>query len=76
MWNPANISIDIIFRHQQAMHIRIKDRLLNVWFLLLVYNSPHKGSKKDIWQCLTAIGKPINGPWCIVGDFNAFLFLS
>lgn len=42
-------------------------------YVTVVYGSPHLQSRRDLWLYLRQIGGAIQGPWCILGDFNAIL---
>lgn len=74
MRNSFRVTITIILKHHQVLHMNIIDNTNNSWFLSIVYGSPHRGSHCKLWQCLNNLGKSINGPWCVTGDFNAFIF--
>lgn len=43
------------------------------WKLTFVYSPPNCASKHGFWDSLDAIGRSFEGPWMIIGDFNAVL---
>ena len=46
------------------------------WFLIGFYGWPEANQKWLSWALLRHISSFVNGPWCYVGDFNAFLHAS
>ncbi|XP_075658946.1 uncharacterized protein LOC142628792 [Castanea sativa] len=46
------------------------------WFLTGFYGWPETTQKHKSWALLRHISSLVNGPWCCVGDFNAFLHSS
>ena len=46
------------------------------WFLSGFYSWPEANQKHKSWALLRHLSSLINGLWCCVGDFNAFLHSS
>ncbi|KAF7823171.1 putative ribonuclease H protein At1g65750 family [Senna tora] len=73
LWKNNGSRIRVVQRHNQFIHFHILD-CSGSWFLTIVYGSPHFAQRGDLWNNLKSIGTAMVDPWCLVGDFNAFLF--
>ena len=57
----------------QFIHMKIRWRDEDPWFLAVVYGSPQKMHHRGLWEGIRNISQNIQGPWCLMGDFNALL---
>lgn len=46
------------------------------WGVTAVYGSPHRALRQSLWDEIRDISHDMVGPWCAIGDFNAFLHAS
>lgn len=47
-----------------------------VWILSAVYASPNPLLREDLWNYIIRLGRCINLPWVLVGDFNHVLLVN
>ncbi|RYR35905.1 hypothetical protein Ahy_A10g050999 [Arachis hypogaea] len=73
MWDSNLCKVEVLSHNFQTVHMKIKDRNANQWLLTAVYGSPNRGFRKSLWEDLHNIGREVNIPWCVIGDFNAIL---
>ena len=73
-WNPSTVSIQILLKNVQLIHCRIEDKQTgDQWFLTIVYGLHTMEDRKSLWLDIDNLGRNIQEPWCIMGDFNAIL---
>ncbi|KAF7829553.1 ribonuclease H [Senna tora] len=75
MWNECGHGFQVVLKHDQFIHFKVMEGS-HIWFLTVVYGSSRVAQRRELWNCLNILGASISDPWCIVGDFNAFLFGS
>ena len=46
------------------------------WYLTGFYGWPEASQKHKSWALLSHLATLVKGPWCCIGDFNAFLLSS
>ena len=46
------------------------------WYLTGFYSWPEASQKHKSWALLSHLAMLVAGPWCCIGDFNAFLLSS
>ncbi|KAF7831804.1 RNA-directed DNA polymerase [Senna tora] len=73
LWRNVGSRIRVVQKHNQFIHFHILENRRS-WFLTVVYGSPHYAQRRELWSNLKDIGMSMVDPWCIIGDFNAFLF--
>ncbi|KAF7808311.1 uncharacterized protein G2W53_035054 [Senna tora] len=64
-----------VTKHGQFIHMQILDGG-SCWFLTVVFGSPQLAQRRELWRNLNLIGNSMQWPWCIAGDFNAFLAIN
>ncbi|XP_072087854.1 uncharacterized protein [Arachis hypogaea] len=69
MWNNPNYQISEVARHNQTLHIRIKDGR-EERCLTIAYAHPQDIIRKEFRIFTEAIARNINCLWMICGDFN------
>ena len=73
LWND-NIDVDIISWSRRMIHCGIQPLGEGLkWFLTEVYGSTYHRDKHQLWNELYALKDQTEGPWLIIGDFNALL---
>ncbi|KAF7826983.1 uncharacterized protein G2W53_018147 [Senna tora] len=72
LWDAGRTGITVLLKHRQFMHLRIGNRS-DSWLLTVVYASPQAPSRRELWSELHELSRNIQEPWCVVGDFNAFV---
>ncbi|KAF7833065.1 Non-LTR retroelement reverse transcriptase [Senna tora] len=73
MWNEGGSHFRVVQKHDQFIHFQVTE-LGRCWYFTVVYGSPRAVQRRDLWNNLTIIGASMVDSWCLVGDFNAFLF--
>lgn len=73
LWDSNFWNISVIKETNQLVHVEVKVTNSSSWYLTIVYGSPHYTPRQSLWDDLQSIHLNINGPWAIIGDFNAIL---
>ncbi|KAK4284783.1 hypothetical protein QN277_001566 [Acacia crassicarpa] len=73
LWDSSIISISVIERNHQFMHLQVTGGSGTMWMLTVVYASPSCGSRRILWENLSRIATSIQGAWMVGGDFNGTL---
>ncbi|GKC34255.1 RNA-directed DNA polymerase, eukaryota, reverse transcriptase zinc-binding domain protein, partial [Tanacetum coccineum] len=76
-WNHNDVDITVINQDDQTVHVRIWLKLeRKELFCSFVYAHNRYIQRRDLWKSLCIHKHYVrNRPWCILGDFNAALFL-
>jgi hypothetical protein len=69
-WKKDNITVDVVNKSFQFMHLRVKYPHGQWWYFTPVYASPIEDRRKALWHDLTAIAHHMKEPWMLAGDFN------
>lgn len=69
-WKEIQVSVIVIGKHFQFMHLHILDHSGREWFFTLVYTSLIHEMQGLLWQELKNIAYSMGGQWLVVGDFN------
>jgi hypothetical protein len=69
-WKRDNITVDVVSKNFQFMHLRVKYPYGSWWCFTAVYASPNVDRRKSLWYDLTEIANNIKEPWMLAGDFN------
>ena len=69
-WKSYCVNIEIIQKHFQFLHIRIKPVSGVSWLFTAVYANPNISLRAELWNELQSISKNCREEWLIVGDFN------
>nr|KYP52404.1 hypothetical protein KK1_025709 [Cajanus cajan] len=56
----------------QFVHVLVKNNN-NHWFITFVYASPHSQFRVGLWRDISRLEAIVDGPWALMGDFNATL---
>lgn len=52
------------------IHVKVKEKDNDPWFLTVVYASPRENERATTWHQLKVLADGIQEPWMMVGDFN------
>ncbi|XP_058726185.1 uncharacterized protein LOC131597508 [Vicia villosa] len=70
-WNAAKYDIQKIQSTDQAIHCGVYDHQGKFkYYLTAVYAHNTLAQRKILWQTIVSIHSTVQGPWCIIGDFN------
>ncbi|KAF7839819.1 DNA polymerase alpha subunit B [Senna tora] len=72
MWSENGFTVQTLVKHEQLINFRISSALLQ-WYFIVVYGKPQLHLRGNLWSNLDNIGASMQDPWCITGDFNAFV---
>ncbi|XP_020203003.1 uncharacterized protein LOC109788639 [Cajanus cajan] len=72
LWDSRQWHLDILENNSQFIHLKILNGE-KPWYCTLVYASPQPQGRISLWNDLSRIGNLIDGPWNLIGDFNAVL---
>ncbi|KAF7833342.1 non-LTR retroelement reverse transcriptase-like [Senna tora] len=72
MWSENGFTVRTLVQHEQFIHFQVEMSSMK-WFLTVVYGKPQAFRRGELWNNLNSIGASMQDPWCIVGDFNAFV---
>jgi len=70
MWNRVDINVHLIKTDFHFLHMQVKEKDMDHWFLTVVYASPREHERRETWNQIRNIASTISGPWLVMGDFN------
>ncbi|KAF7840571.1 putative ribonuclease H protein At1g65750 family [Senna tora] len=73
-WRDDRFTVDVLLADLQFIHAKVKTVGGSVSFFTAVYCSPDLVLREEALGKLVDIGKEVNGPWIVGGDFNAYVF--
>lgn len=73
MWNASVVNVELISMDDQFINAIIDNFLNEKWVLTSVYASPKIVFHQSLWLYLEMLGKVMNMPWFLLGDFNHIL---
>ncbi|KAF7834748.1 ribonuclease H [Senna tora] len=73
MWNKSLLNVEVLIKHPQFMHLRVKNSSMP-WFFTVVYGNLNVNLCRTLWDNLQLLSTSVTGPWPIASDFNTFLF--
>nr|GEX56049.1 hypothetical protein [Tanacetum cinerariifolium] len=77
-WNHVDVDVSVIHQDPQVMHTRVwikADR--KEFFSSIVYAHNYYIHRRPLWNGLCLHKNYINNRlWCLIGDFNAFLYVD
>lgn len=76
LWDTTRWSVTVEYSTRQLVHLVVSWNNEVPWHVTAVYGSPHRAFRHSLWDDLWDISQNISGPWCAIGDFNAFLHVS
>nr|GEU72208.1 hypothetical protein [Tanacetum cinerariifolium] len=77
-WNNYDVDVVVISQSDQVIHTRLWLKLeKKEIFCSFIYGHNRYTNRKDLWDNLCAHNYYIRSrPWCLLGDFNAALFVN
>ncbi|XP_020218078.1 uncharacterized protein LOC109801423 [Cajanus cajan] len=72
MLNSQLWQLEVMEHSSQYIHLKILKGALS-WFCIFVYASPRTQGRVALWGDLRRLAGQINGPWHLMGEFNAVL---
>lgn len=73
LWNENMWQVDVIRSDNQFVHMKVKWKIDNPWFLTAVYGAPQFTRSQQLWRDLVSISDSLKGTWAVMGDFNSNL---
>lgn len=70
LWNPDVVEITVMSSSAQFIHLMAEFESCCV-FITAVYGLNDPSGRMSLWRDLCCLGGNINGPWIVLGDFNA-----
>ncbi|XP_061373379.1 uncharacterized protein LOC133315733 [Gastrolobium bilobum] len=70
LWNSNEVKVSFISKQDQFIHCWIEFAEMKGFYWTAVYASPHEGKRKSLWEDLRLIGRTMDDPWLVSGDFN------
>lgn len=74
LWRPPCPPIQVISVSAHCIHLCVNFSSPNCWFFSVVYASPQRNEREQVWQELCQVRETIDGSWCLAGDFNQVLY--
>lgn len=73
LWDPSCWTVRVLCSDTRYVHMEVRWKNENSWYLTAVYANPRYQTRKLLWQSLEDIAEGMNDPWAIIGDFNSTL---
>lgn len=69
-----DIHTHIILANNNVIHCTIQRSTTDdPWHFSAIYAPPYPSDRARFWEVLLDIGHSVQGPWCLLGDFNCVL---
>ncbi|KAK4275212.1 hypothetical protein QN277_018336 [Acacia crassicarpa] len=72
-WDQTIVSISVLERHHQYIHLQVNGTSGCSWTLTVVYASPSCVPRRALWDNLSRLAQTVQGAWLLGGDFNGTL---
>lgn len=72
-WDSSQVNIEVINFDFQFMNLGILSGTKVLWMMTVIYASPEKQTRQQLWISLRRMGQLIEVPWVIIGDCNEVL---
>ncbi|XP_061350406.1 uncharacterized protein LOC133295581 [Gastrolobium bilobum] len=69
-WDSNDLNITLLVKHDQFIHFLVELPGKKPFCWTTVYANPHEDKRCCLWEELKHIGRSMNDPWLILGDFN------
>ncbi|XP_061354076.1 uncharacterized protein LOC133298753 [Gastrolobium bilobum] len=70
VWDPGDVNVTLIRKQNQFIHVWVEFPGKAGFFWTAVYASPQEENRRLLWEELKHIGRTMNEPWMLTGDFN------
>lgn len=74
LWRHSCPPIQVISFSNFCVHLCVNPASPNCWVFFVVYASPQRLEREEVWCELLDFGHSIHEPWCVAGDFNQVLY--
>ncbi|XP_058780762.1 uncharacterized protein LOC131654847 [Vicia villosa] len=75
-WKSNEIEVHVCKKHEQFIHMKIKEDGELLSYFTVVYARPYEASKKVLREELKEISQHMCDPWMLAGDFNDIAYVS
>lgn len=73
MWDKSQWHAVVLKATNQLVHLKVSRGNQVPWLLTTIYGSLHYAQRGQLWEDLQNLAALINGPWALMGDYNAIL---
>ncbi|CAN0912663.1 hypothetical protein LINGRAPRIM_LOCUS555 [Linum grandiflorum] len=73
LWDEEIVQLKILRTSSQSIHAEVSWDGTQQCQVTFVYGTPRRLDRTALWDELVAISDHVNGPWLVLGDFNATL---
>ncbi|KAF7830691.1 rust resistance kinase Lr10-like [Senna tora] len=73
LWDLNLMDVEVLIEEFQFIHAKVKPRSGGDFLLTIVYGSPYISSRDEAFDKIKQIGRSIDSPWVVGGDFNAYI---
>ena len=74
LWDHREVNLKLIQTDEQFIHVEIYSLGQSLKFVaLVIYAFNQLDRRKELWNKIEDIGRNLNGPWIVIGDFNNVL---
>ncbi|KAL5137396.1 Transposon TX1 uncharacterized protein [Glycine soja] len=71
LWDHREVNLKLIQTDEQFIHVEIYSLDQSLKFVsLVIYAFNQLDRRKELWNKIEDIGRNLNGPWIVIGDFN------
>ncbi|XP_061365839.1 uncharacterized protein LOC133309117 [Gastrolobium bilobum] len=75
-WDPNDVNISLIRKQDQFIHCWVEFPGKEGFCSTVVYASPQEEKRRVLWEDLKHVGRSMNDPWMLSGDFNEISSVS
>lgn len=73
LWDANSWKVEVIESSNQFIHLQVSWKGHITWFVTVVYASTRVVRRQELWDDLSRLANTMDGPWVVLGDFNAIL---
>lgn len=73
MWNDSKIEFEEVSIDAQIINVLVRFGNQKPWLLPAIYASSNATNREWLWLYLKDLGKVVDYPWMLIGDFNQIL---
>ncbi|XP_061351869.1 uncharacterized protein LOC133296831 [Gastrolobium bilobum] len=70
VWDPNEVRVTLLKKQEQFIHCWVEFPGKEGFFWTAVYASPKEERRRMFWEDLKLIGRTMDSPWMLSGDFN------
>lgn len=76
VWDDSRLHVEPVSFDEQIINLLVYQDSPMPWLLSAIYASPNPLYRQDLWEYLFCLGRVVNVPWLLLGDFNQILISS